>query len=109
MSATLAERNRRFNDGTGAFSWNRHHAALHPDACVCNLEETGEFAGTPHKHYDEPPHSCARCGHKRCPAYRPIRGDGDPLIVSVAGGVARHARQPIPKIGASSTADESLF
>jgi hypothetical protein len=26
-----------------------------------------------HTHYDEPgaPHSCARCGHKNCPAYAP--------------------------------------
>lgn len=25
-----------------------------------------------HKHYHEPPFSCARCGHTRCSAYRPL-------------------------------------
>ncbi len=38
--------------------------------CKCWAEETGQFAGTRHEHYDEPPYSCARC---KCKAYEPIR------------------------------------
>lgn len=104
--STLAERNQRFNDGTGAFSWGGYHAGLHPDACVCNLEETGQFAGTPHKHYAEAPHSCARCGHKNCPRYRPIRRETDPRVVSVAEGKARFAPR---LIGAETTIDPGLL
>lgn len=52
----------RFNEMTGCISGGDRH----PDRCVCQGSDP-----TPHKHYGEPPHSCARCGHKSCAAYRP--------------------------------------
>lgn len=64
----FTQRSHRFDDTTGALSWNYRSASLHPDRCVCQELETGEYAGTPHKHYDEPPHECARC---ECTGYRP--------------------------------------
>ena len=39
-----------------------------PNRCVCAEKEKGPNAGTPHTHYAEPPHACARC---RCKAYDP--------------------------------------
>jgi hypothetical protein len=40
-----------------------------PNRCVCAEKEKGQYAGTPHTHYAEPPHACARgCG---CKAYEP--------------------------------------
>jgi hypothetical protein len=60
----MPERLQRFNDGTGCL----YGGNSHPDRCVCQEKETGRFAGTPHKHYDEPPYNCARC---RCKAYDP--------------------------------------
>jgi hypothetical protein len=60
----IPERLQRFNEGTACLSGGNSH----PDRCVCQTKETGQFAGTPHKHYDEPPYSCARCG---CEAYVP--------------------------------------
>lgn len=59
---TLAERVRRFHDTTGAL----YGGNTHPDRCVCQRKETGQYAGTPHVHYQEPPFSCARCP---CKAY----------------------------------------
>lgn len=60
----VPERLQRFNDGTGCLTGGNQHS----DRCVCQTKETGQFAGTPHKHYDEPPYACARCG---CKAYDP--------------------------------------
>lgn len=60
----------RFNDSTGALSWNHRSAAEHPDRCVCQGDDT-----TPHKHYDDDPrHGCARCS--KCKRYRPAVGAG---------------------------------
>ena len=42
--------------------------ASDPNRCVCAEKETGQYADTPHTHYAEPPHACARC---RCKAYDP--------------------------------------
>jgi len=67
MAMSLVERVRRFKNTTGTCSWGGAHAGLHPDACVCNREPDA-YPGTPHTHYDEPPHECARCG---CTAYQP--------------------------------------
>jgi hypothetical protein len=61
------ERSRRFNDTTGALSWNYRSACLHPDRCTCQSNDD-QYLGTPHKHYDEPPYECARCG---CEGYTP--------------------------------------
>ncbi len=47
-------RSKRFNDTTGALTWNYRSASLHPDRCECQAPET-----TPHKHYDEAPYACA--------------------------------------------------
>lgn len=41
-------------------------ASAHPDRCVCQ-DKSGEK--DPHKHYHDPPFSCARCSN--CTAYRP--------------------------------------
>ncbi len=60
---TLGERSARFNDTTGALTWNYCSASMHPDRCQCQEPET-----TPHKHHDEPPYECARC---KCEAYKP--------------------------------------
>jgi hypothetical protein len=62
-----AKRSRRFNDTTGALTWNYRSANLHPDRCVCQ-EKPDAYPGTPHKHYDKPPHACGRC---HCTAYTP--------------------------------------
>lgn len=77
----VPERLQRFNDGTGCLSGGNSHF----DRCVCQEKEKGQFAGTPHKHYDEPPYGCARCG---CKAYEPaipaapaalaLRGEASP-------------------------------
>lgn len=37
--------------------------------CVCWAKERGIHAGTRHEHYDEPPHTCARC--LECKGYEP--------------------------------------
>ena len=60
----IPERLRRFNEETACLVGGNQH----PDRCVCQEKETGQFAGTPHKHYDEPPYECARC---ECKSYRP--------------------------------------
>ena len=63
---TVEERMRAFDDETGSlYGGNRHR-----DRCVCQREETGTFADTPHKHYaaDPPLFPCARCD---CSTYRP--------------------------------------
>ena len=39
-----------------------------PNRCVCAEKEKGRNADTPHRHYEEPPYSCARC---ECTAYTP--------------------------------------
>lgn len=57
------ERVRRFNATTGVLSGGTNH----PDRCRCQ-DRPDRFPGTPHKHYEEPPYSCARCA---CDAYAP--------------------------------------
>ena len=63
-------RSARFNETTGTHGYMTVHgptgADHHPDRCVCQNETT------PHKHYPEPPHSCARC--LECTAYEPAIG-----------------------------------
>lgn len=67
---TNEERSASFNDTTGAVSWCLRPAWEHPHACKCNAKEKhGQYAGTPHKHYDEPPFACARCS---CEAFDPL-------------------------------------
>lgn len=65
---TNEERSREFNETTGCISWGGRDPIHHPHACVCQ-GRPDNFPGTPHKHYDEPPFACARCG--KCQAYRP--------------------------------------
>lgn len=43
-----------------------HGGSSDPNRCVCASTETGHFADTPHRHYEDPPYSCARCN---CGAY----------------------------------------
>ncbi len=83
------ERWQRFNDTTGALSWNRRSAAEHPDRCVCQNETT------PHKHYDYAPHACARCGD--CNSYRPA-------VEPAPGGAL-----PLPGPPATATATAEDF
>ncbi len=70
----------RFNDAVGALgyvsSYGLTGANHHPDRCKCQGSET-----TPHKHYSQPPHSCARC--HPCEAYRPAVPLG-PLLAQKA-------------------------
>jgi hypothetical protein len=61
----VPERLQRFNNETACLTGGN----AHPDRCKCQEKETGQFAGTPHKHYDEPPYNCARCS---CRAYEPL-------------------------------------
>lgn len=60
------ERWAHFNDTTGAIGCMTKRgptgAHCHPDRCTCQGTDP-----TPHKHRDEPPHSCARC--LECSAY----------------------------------------
>jgi len=38
-----------------------------PGLCVCQGDDP-----VWHKHYPDPPHACARCGHTECPAWRSV-------------------------------------
>ena len=83
---TNTERSRAFNDSTGALSWGRRSANEHPHRCVCQAREMGRYAGTPHKHYAEAPHMCARC---ECRAYEPAFPDLGALAgINVFGACA---------------------
>lgn len=57
----------RINNEGGALSWCGRSFALHPDRCECQGDDP-----IPHRHYDEAPHSCARC--IECKAYVPVSG-----------------------------------
>jgi len=65
---TNAERSKYFSDTCGGLGYTTKDgptgAHRHPDRCICQGNEA-----TPHKHYDYPPYSCARCG--ACKAYEP--------------------------------------
>lgn len=65
----IDERRERFNNTTGAIDWHYRSAALHPDRCECQGADS-----TPHKHYQDPPYRCARCG--KCDAYYPAVQNG---------------------------------
>ena len=74
------ERSRRFNDTTGThgfiFRGQRAGAMFHPDRCVCQGNPRVRRADghgwevwgdqIPHKHYSQPPYSCARCNECKC-------------------------------------------
>lgn len=62
----LRERLQCFNDGTACLSGGN----AHPDRCVCQEKETGQFADTPHKHHGKLPYSS--CGRCKCRAYEPV-------------------------------------
>jgi hypothetical protein len=61
-------RGKRFNETTGALSWNYRPAYEHPDCCTCQGTDP-----IPHKHYNDEDdlasHACARC--LECEAYAP--------------------------------------
>jgi hypothetical protein len=65
----LEERRRVFHETCGAFGYISARgptgANHHPDRCTCQGDDT-----TPHKHYNNPPYACARCG--KCNAYTPL-------------------------------------
>lgn len=88
MDVDYGDRSRRFNETTGVSGYMTAIGPLggnhHPDRCVCQgnpnptrLSGDGLRRGacgpngdtTPHKHYDKPPYSCARC--LECSAYEP--------------------------------------
>lgn len=71
------ERLERFNDTTGALTWNYRSAAEHPDRCTCQGTET-----TPHKHYDHAPYNCARC--LECKSYTPAVAGKESAAASAA-------------------------
>ena len=77
--AALDERRERFHSTTGAFGYTTEAgptgANSHPDRCKCQGDET-----TPHKHYTDPPHRCARCNE--CSGYDPaVPGVGDEKLL----------------------------
>jgi hypothetical protein len=74
MEGTNWSRGKFFNDSTGCLSWNYQSASLHPDRCVC------QEGVTPHKHYDEPPHDCARC--LECKGYTPVLSEAEVMWLS---------------------------
>ena len=61
-----AQRVQRFNATTGAIRGGNEH----PDRRECQ-HGPDAHPDTPHQHYDRPPFSCARCGHRNCEGYRP--------------------------------------
>jgi hypothetical protein len=78
-----------------------------PNRCVCAEEEVGRYAGTPHRHYPEPPFACARC---ECEAYRPAIASAAPTeeppreAVKHSGSVCEKApvdQLPTPPPGSS--------
>lgn len=78
-AVTRARRNEAFNDcfrsvGSILATMRGHNlASSHPHRCKCQ-DRSGEK--DPHKHYPEPPHSCARgCG---CSAYEPALPEETP-------------------------------
>jgi hypothetical protein len=68
MPETARERIDRFKQTTGALGYTTIRgptgAHVHPDRCVCQGHDT-----TPHQHYRDAPHRCARC--LDCIGYRP--------------------------------------
>ena len=60
---TREQRSERFNKTTGSLTGGN----THPDRCVCQGYDI-----TSHKHYSEPPYSCARCGHEVYGGYMPM-------------------------------------
>jgi hypothetical protein len=59
------ERLGRINGEGGALSWCGRSFAVHPDRCECQGDDP-----IPHRHYDQAPYRCARCG--KCEAYSPV-------------------------------------
>ena len=55
----------RINSQGGALSWCGRSFAEHPDRCTCQGSDP-----VPHRHYDQAPYRCARCGE--CEAYSPV-------------------------------------
>lgn len=80
---STSTRRERFDSTTGAISWGGRSAMEHPDRCMCQTEST------PHKHYLDPPHACARCA---CSAYTPEV----PASAPEARGEARDGRDVAP-------------
>jgi hypothetical protein len=79
-SISLAERSQRFSGTCGTHGYisklGRTGANLHPDRCVCQGSDP-----TPHKHYREAPHNCARC--TECDAYTPALASKDNPLATV--------------------------
>jgi thymidylate synthase (FAD) len=68
------ERINRFRNTTGTFNGGNDH----PDRCVCQRKEVGQFADTPHTHYTDTKR-CARC---HCDKYQAeIPGIGDEKLL----------------------------
>jgi putative FmdB family regulatory protein len=78
---SIEERHNFFKNTCGTNGWTsqrgREPGFMHPDRCVCQGDDP-----TPHKHYDEKPHSCARCGE--CRRYKPALPER-----SMCGGAVR--------------------
>lgn len=88
-----ATRSKRFNETTGALSGGNRH----PDRCVCQEQENGRYADTPHKHYSEPPYKCARCA--QCTEYRPaIPAGQSPTLKPVTTPTPPSAMEEAQKI-----------
>ena len=68
----------RINCEGGALSWGGRSFAEHPDRCTCQGDDT-----IPHRHYDQAPYRCARCG--KCEAYSPAVVNVEPSNKAHAG------------------------
>lgn len=93
----ISERSRLFNDTTGALAGGNRH----PHRCVCQTQETGAYADTPHKHYDEAPYDCARC---QCEAYRPAIAEEDaanPTAVLALCATIAELREALSEVAAA--------
>lgn len=90
--AKPVDRRMRFENTCGALGYTTKRgytgANHHPDRCECQGSDP-----TPHKHYYEPPHSCARC--LECKAYKPAIPDV-PLPVDPAPRPEAEVNKPRP-------------
>jgi len=86
---TVEERHCFFKNTCGTNGWTsrrgKEPGSTHPDRCACQGNDP-----TPHKHYNEPPFSCARCSE--CDGYTPALPErkvcGGDLKRVIAGSTA---------------------
>lgn len=100
---SATERSQRFNNTCGVRGYTSANgptgADRHPDRCICQNETT------PHKHYDRPSFTCARC--LECDGYTPARQARFPGIGWViVGGESGPRHRPLNLDHARSIRDQ---